>query len=89
MFNSVEDQNVYKSLNLNNETKKLNELKTSILILRNVLDGETKVADVIQKLSKDLNKKINITQFVRFNLGEGIEKETKNFADEVADQLSS
>ncbi len=54
-----------------------------------VLDGETKVADVIQKLSKDLNKKISVTQFVRFNLGEGIEKETKNFADEVADQLSS
>ena len=54
-----------------------------------VLDGETKVADVIQKLSKDLNKKISITNFVRFNLGEGIEKEIKNFADEVAGQLSS
>jgi len=54
-----------------------------------VLDGETKVSDVIQKLSKDLNKKISITKYVRFNLGEGIEKETKNFADEVADQLSS
>ena len=54
-----------------------------------VLDGETKVADVIQKLSKDLNKKISITNFVKFNLGDGIEKETKNFADEVADQLSS
>ena len=54
-----------------------------------VLDGETKVDDVIQKLSKDLNKKISITKFVRFNLGEGIEKETKTFADEVADQLSS
>ena len=54
-----------------------------------VLDGETKVDDVIKKLSKDLNKKISITNFIRFNLGEGIEKETKNFADEVADQLSS
>jgi len=53
-----------------------------------VIDGETKVSDVIKKFSKEINKDIKINSFIRFNLGEGIEKDTKNFADEVADQLS-
>ena len=53
-----------------------------------VIDGETKVSDVIKKFSKDINEDIKINSFIRFNLGEGIEKDTKNFADEVAEQLS-
>ena len=53
-----------------------------------VIDGETKVSDVINKFSKEINEEIKINSFIRFNLGEGIEKDTKNFADEVADQLS-
>ena len=53
-----------------------------------VIDGETKVSDVIKKFSKEINEDIKINSFIRFNLGEGIEKDTKNFADEVADQLS-
>ena len=53
-----------------------------------VIDGETKVSDVIKKVSKDLNQDIKINSFIRYNLGEGIEKNTKNFADEVAEQLS-
>ncbi|MFL2814842.1 MAG: translation elongation factor Ts [Candidatus Puniceispirillales bacterium] len=53
-----------------------------------VIDGETKVSDVIKKVSKDLNQDIKINSFIRYNLGEGIEKSTKNFADEVAEQLS-
>ena len=35
------------------------------------------------------SKDNSVVSFVRYELGEGIEKETKNFADEVADQLSS
>ena len=53
-----------------------------------VIDGETKVSDVIKKVSKDLNQDIKINSFIRYNLGEGIEKNSKNFADEVAEQLS-
>ena len=53
-----------------------------------VIDGETKVSDVVNKFSKEINEEIKINSFIRFNLGEGIEKDTKNFADEVADQLS-
>ena len=35
LLHSDENQNVYKSLYLNNETKKLNELKNSMLIFKN------------------------------------------------------
>ena len=54
-----------------------------------VMDGETKVVDAITKLSKELGADIQINNFTRFNLGEGIEKDEKNFADEVAEQLSN
>ena len=54
-----------------------------------VMDGETRVVDAITKLSKELGADIQINNFIRFNLGEGIEKDEKNFADEVAEQLSN
>ena len=54
-----------------------------------VLDGETKVADAIAKISKEIGKDIKIKGFVRYNLGEGIEKDQKSFADEVANQLKN
>jgi elongation factor Ts len=54
-----------------------------------VIDGETRVIDAISKLSKELGSDIKINNFIRFNLGEGIEKDNKNFADEVAEQLSN
>ena len=54
-----------------------------------VVDGETKVSDIISKYSKELNEEIKIKSFIRYNIGEGIDKENKNFADEVAEQLKS
>ena len=53
-----------------------------------VIDGETAIGDVIAKAGKDAGADIALTTFVRFNLGEGIEKEETDFAAEVAAQLS-
>ncbi|MEK9718281.1 MAG: translation elongation factor Ts [Candidatus Puniceispirillum sp.] len=53
-----------------------------------VIDGETRIADVVAKAGKDAGADIALTGFVRFNLGEGIERETTDFAAEVAAQLS-
>ena len=53
-----------------------------------VIDGETQISDVVAKASKDTGAEIALTGFVRFNLGEGIEKEETDFAAEVAAQLS-
>jgi elongation factor Ts len=49
-----------------------------------VIDGETQIAKVIEKASKDLGTPVAIEGFVRFQVGEGIEKAESDFADEVA-----
>lgn len=42
------------------------------------------VAEVIKNAEKELGAEIKIAKFIRYELGEGIEHEEKNFADEVA-----
>jgi len=49
-----------------------------------VIDGETKVRDAIKNAEKDVGAPIKLTRFVRFALGEGIEKAETDFAAEVA-----
>ena len=53
-----------------------------------VIDGETRIVDVLAKASKDMGATVTLTEFVRFNLGEGIDREDSDFAAEVAAQLS-
>jgi elongation factor Ts len=52
-----------------------------------VVDGETRVAKVIEAAAKELGAPITIAGFVRFALGEGIDRGTTDFAAEVAAQL--
>ena len=52
-----------------------------------MIDGESKVKAVIEAAAKDAGKPITLKGFIRFELGEGIEKEEKDFAAEVAEQL--
>ncbi|MFT8735833.1 MAG: translation elongation factor Ts [Zymomonas mobilis] len=49
-----------------------------------VVDGKTRVSDVVKKAAKEAGKPITLKQFVRFQLGEGIEKQETDFAAEVA-----
>ncbi|MBN8832108.1 MAG: elongation factor Ts [Sphingomonadales bacterium] len=49
-----------------------------------VMDNKTPIADVVAKAAKDAGTTITLTDYVRFQLGEGIEKEEKDFAAEVA-----
>ena len=49
-----------------------------------VIDGETQVGKVIEKAAKELGAPIAVEGFVRFQVGEGIEKAEADFADEVA-----
>ncbi len=49
-----------------------------------VIDNKTAIADVVAKAAKDAGGKITLTDYVRFQLGEGIEKEETDFAAEVA-----
>ncbi len=52
-----------------------------------VIDGKTRVKDVVEAQAKELNQPIKLMGFVRFSLGEGIEKAESDFAAEVAAQL--
>ena len=54
-----------------------------------VIDGESKVADVISKAGKDAGSDITMSAFSQYVLGDGIEKEESDFAAEVAAQLGN
>jgi elongation factor Ts len=60
--------------------KKENALLTQAF----VMDGKTAIADVIAAAGKEAGKPIVLKDYVRFQLGEGIEKEVSDFAAEVA-----
>jgi elongation factor Ts len=49
-----------------------------------VLDNETKIAKLLEAAGKALGAPVKIAGFVRFGLGEGIEKAASDFAAEVA-----
>lgn len=49
-----------------------------------VMDGETKIAKLLENAAKDVGAPVTLVGFVRYQLGEGIEKETSDFAAEVA-----
>ncbi|MDY7525690.1 translation elongation factor Ts [Sphingomonas sp. 10B4] len=49
-----------------------------------VMDGKTKISDVVANAAKAAGKSIELKDYVRFQLGEGIEKESSDFAAEVA-----
>jgi elongation factor Ts len=54
-----------------------------------VIDNESRVGKVIEAAAKDLGAPITVTGFVRFNLGEGIEKKESDLAGEVAATLTT
>ena len=49
-----------------------------------VMDNKTPVAQVVEKAGKEAGAAIVLKDYVRFQLGEGIEKEESDFAAEVA-----
>jgi elongation factor Ts len=49
-----------------------------------VLDGENKVSSFIENKAKELAADITINDFIRMQLGDGIEKKEDDFASEVA-----
>jgi elongation factor Ts len=49
-----------------------------------VIDGETKISKVVEAAAKEVGAPVTLAGFVRFTLGEGIERREEDFADEVA-----
>lgn len=53
-----------------------------------VKDDKKKISDLIAELTSKCGEKVVVRRFVRFQLGEGIEKEDTDFAAEVAAELA-
>ncbi len=58
--------------------------ENSLLSQLFVMDNKTPVAEVLAAAGKEAGAGIELTSFVRFQLGEGIEKKESDFAAEVA-----
>ncbi|MFD2207304.1 translation elongation factor Ts [Kiloniella antarctica] len=54
-----------------------------------VIDGENTVGKAVELFAKDLGSPVKLTGFVRYQLGEGIEKKEEDFAAEVAATLGN
>src|SRR5258706_27897 len=54
-----------------------------------VIDGESRVKAAVEKAGREAGGAIKVTGFVRLVLGEGVEREQKDFAAEVAAQLGA
>ena len=52
-----------------------------------MIDNKTKVSKVVEDAAKQVGGPVRIAGFLRFQLGEGIEKKSEDFAAEVAAQL--
>ncbi|CBG39730.1 translation elongation factor Ts [Helicobacter mustelae] len=52
-----------------------------------VMDDKKTIAQVLEEKSKEIGDTIEILEYIRFELGEGIEKKVEDFAAEVAAQM--
>lgn len=52
-----------------------------------IKDSDKKVSDVLNDLISKIGENIKIRRFVRYEVGEGLEKKSEDFAEEVAKQI--
>lgn len=52
-----------------------------------VKDSDLTVGQYLEKTAKEVGASISVKRFVRFETGEGLEKKSENFAEEVAKQM--
>jgi len=70
---------------------RLNKQLKEVCLLEQVFvkDSDFTVKQIVENKAKALGKAIKIAAVQRFEVGEGIEKKTENFAEEVAKQLGN
>ena len=51
------------------------------------MDDKKTIEQVIDEKSKEFGGKITITNYIRYEVGEGLEKKSEDFAAEVAAQI--
>jgi len=65
---------------------KLNKLASEVCLYEQsfVKDPDTTIGKLIETVGKTAGANLKVTKFTKFNLGEGIEKKSENFAEEIA-----
>lgn len=65
---------------------KLNKLASEVCLYEQsfVKDPDTTVGKLIESVAKTAGVSLKVTKFLKLNLGEGIEKKSENFAEEIA-----
>jgi elongation factor Ts len=65
---------------------KLNKLASEVCLYEQsfVKDPDTTIGKLIENTAKTVGASIKVTKFIKLNLGEGIEKKSENFAEEIA-----
>lgn len=65
---------------------KLNKLASEVCLYEQsfVKDPDTTIGKLVEKVSKETGAAIKVTKFTKLNLGEGVEKKSENFAEEIA-----
>lgn len=68
---------------------RLNKFYEQICLLEQdfIKDSDVKINDLLNEKISRIGENIKIRRFVRYQLGEGLEKREENFADEVAKQM--
>lgn len=68
---------------------KMNKFYSDICLLEQayIKDEDKTIQQILTEKTAEIGEKITIRRFARFVLGEGIHKEQKDFASEVAEQL--
>lgn len=83
--NSKKPENIIEKML---EGRLLKELKEFCLVDQMyVKDSEISVGQYLANVSKQVGASVSVKRFVRFETGEGLEKKSENFAEEVAKQM--
>lgn len=67
--------------------KELKEICLLDQVYTRAEDGKQTVGKYLEEVGKKVGSSINVTEFIRYETGEGIEKKEENFAEEVAKQM--
>ena len=81
-LNEGKPENIVEKMVQGRLKKELKE--TCLLEQKFVKDNELTVAQYVENCAKEIGKEIKVTKFVRYEVGEGIEKKQDDLAAEVA-----
>ncbi len=84
--NAGKPDNIIEKMIVGRLKKEMKEI--CLLEQKYVKDGDMTVKQYVESVGKSVGSAVELTRFVRFETGEGLEKKEENFADEVAKAMS-